>query len=180
MSLNTSNNTQNNAKIQSFLESLRASRGNQPKSDQVENQLNPFKEVQQKKEIEKARIEHFHQARQREWNNLYSSKEKEVVQKIESIRQQLKSLAVQMKRLDQNLYKAVEKPILSAGVYHESYLEHIQKSIRLFSLHVNSTNSWLEMYNQRSTKKGFYHSMAKSRGSSFTQANERTIATSVG
>jgi len=180
MSLNTSNNSQSNAKIQSFLESLRASRGSQPKTDQIENQLNPFKEVQQKKEIEKARIEHFHQARQREWNNLYSSKEKEVSQKIESIRLQLKALASQMKRLDQNLFKAIEKPIVAAGIYHESYLEHIQKSIRLFNLKVNNTNTWLEMFNQRSSKKGYYHSMSKRGGSSFTQSNERVIATSVG
>ncbi len=175
-----SGNNQNN-KIQSFLESLRASRGNGPKVDSLERgQLNPFKEVQAKKEIEQRRIDSFQSARQKEWNSVFSAKDRERDQKIEQIRQQLKSLAHHVGVLDKNILKAVETPVSYGGTYDESFFQHLQQKINLLSKSVSSTNTWLEAYSARSLKKGYYSQMAKSGGSSFTQANERVIATSVG
>ncbi len=182
MNLTNSSNNQSNTKIQSFLEQLRASRTQNPKSDRSEifADNNPFKEVQAKKEIEKHRIDLFHEARQREWNSVYSSKNKEVSQKLENIRLQLKSLIKQVGKLDKNLEKAVEKPIIDPGIYHETFFDHIQHTIQLLNKSVNSANTWLEIFNQRSSKKGYYSTMAKRGGSAYTQSNERVIATSVG
>lgn len=177
---NQNSHSTGNSKIQSFLEALRNSQGRSFEGGNKEPGSNPFTQFQEKKESEKRRTEAFFQARQQEWNKVFSSKEKHTEQRIEEIRQQLKNLAKQVKQLDKNLLKAVESPIVEAGEYHENFLTHIQKMIRLFGMKVQETNNWLEMYNSRSTKKGFYLGMAKTGGTSFTQANERSVATSVG
>jgi hypothetical protein len=175
-------NSGGNIKIQNFLESLRNSQSAPSGFSKSENQpgRNIFAEIQAKKEIERRRIEQFQHQRSQEWNKIFSSKEVQIEKKIEYIRQQLKDLSKQLKRLDINIVKAVQSPVIEAGEYHENYLEHLQKMIHLFSLKVNRANSWLEMYQSRSIKQGTYWGMAKTKGSSFTQNNERNIATSVG
>lgn len=174
------NSSASSSKIQNFLEALRASQSGSGVNTQESAQNNPFSEFTAKKEAEKRRAEQFLQARQQEWNKVFSAKERQNVQRIEEIRTQLAELAKNVKRLDKNLTRAVAAPVIAAGVYHESYIEHIRGMIRLFSLKVNRANSWLEMYNARSAKKGAYWGMEKSHGTSFTQNNERAIATSVG
>jgi len=167
-----------NIKIQNFLEALRNSQSTvKPESSLGRN---PFAEIQAKKEIEKRRIEQFQHQRNQEWNKVFSSKEVQTEKKIEYIREQLEQLSKQVKRLDTNITKAVQAPIVESGIYQENYLEHLQKIIHLFGLKVNQANSWLEMYQSRSKKQGAYWGMARSKGSSFTQNNERSIATSVG
>lgn len=175
-------NNPGNAKIQSFLEALRASRGNSTNAPTFnrESGRNPFGELKIKKEIESKRIEQFHQARQQEWNKVYSVKEKEIARKIESIREQLKKLASQLKNLDKNLHTAVESQVVDYGEYQVSYFEHISKAIRQWQKSAASANTWLEMFNERVNRKGIYWQMAKSKGNNYTQSNERQVATSVG
>src|SRR3989339_291651 len=172
------NNSNQNSKIQSFLESLRASRSGQPTNNNgPENRnSNPFKEFQAKKEIEQRRIELFHQARQQEFVKVYSAKDKEKEQKIENIRLQLKQLAVSLKILNKNIDRAIETVSPNPSIHEESFLDHIYKQIRLLQKSANSANTWLEVFASRSKKKGHYVSMAKSKGSSYTQSNERVIA----
>lgn len=169
-----------NSKIQSFLEALRASQGGSNPVNAQESRSNPFSESSIKKEQEKRRSEQFFQARQQEWNKVFSAKEKQKERRIEEIREQLKNYSKQVKRLDTNLVKAVSTPITSGNAYDESFLTHIKGMIHLSSLKISSANSWLEAYNSRSAKQGNYWAQAKSKGTSFTQNNERAIATSVG
>jgi hypothetical protein len=166
-----------NIKIRNFLEALRNSQG---KTSETSPNLGIRNETSIKKEIEQQRVEQFHNQRYQEWNKIYSSKEIEVQKRISTIRQELKKLKTKLKKLDQNIVKAIESPVVETSVYHESHLEHIKNIIHLYSLNVSKTNSWLETYNNRSKKQGQYWGMAKSNGSSFTQSNERSIATSVG
>jgi len=175
-------NTSGNMKIQNFLEALRNSQSasSVPDKSEAPSGRNIFAEIQAKKEIEKKRVEQFQHQRSQEWNKVFSSKEVQTEKKIEYIREELKNLSKQIKRLDTNIIKAVQAPIVDSGVYHENYLEHLRNIIHLFSLKVNRANSWLEMYQSRSKKQGAYWGMAKTKGSSFTQNNERSIATSIG
>lgn len=175
-----SNKNQGNVKIQSFLEALRASQSTQAKTSETAPGKNIFAELQAKKEVEKHRIEQFQQHRSQEWNKVFSAKEADSQRKIESIRLQLSQLSKQLKRLDINIIKAVESPVVETGVYQETYLEHLRNIIHVFGLKVNRANSWLEVYQNRSKKQGMYWGMAKSKGNSFTQNDERNIATSVG
>lgn len=176
-----SGNGAGNVKIQNFLEALRHSQ-NSSTLGSPENQptRNVFAEIQAKKEIEKKRTEQFLHQRNQEWNKVFSSKEVQTEKKIEYIREQIKELSKQLKRLDVNLFKAIESPIVETGIYQENFLEHIQKVIHLYSLKVHSANSWIEVYQNRSRKQGVYWGMEKSKGASYTQSNERSIATSIG
>jgi hypothetical protein len=174
-------NSAGNIKIQNFLEALRNSQtASMPENFETKSGRNIFAEMQANKEIERRRIEQFQHQRNQEWNKIFSSKELQTEKKIEYIREQLKDLSKQLKRLDNNIAKAIQTPVIEYGIYQESYLEHLQKTIHLFGLKVNSANSWLEMYQSRSKKRGFYLGMAKKKGSAYTQNNERSIATSIG
>jgi hypothetical protein len=173
-------NKTGNLKIQNFLEALRHSQTDSPKTSESSAGKNIFAEIQAKKEIEKLRIEQFHHQRNQEWNKVFSSKEIQTEKKIEYIREQLKQLGQQLKKLDQNLFKAIESPVVVAGIYQEGFLEHLQKTLHLYGLKVNSANSWLEVYQSRSKKQGVYWGMAKTKGTSYTQNNERSVATSIG
>lgn len=169
-----------NAKIQSFLEALRNS---QPKTELPNSETptnNPFAEFQNRKEIEKKRIEEFHQARNSEWNKVFSSKEKETARRIEQLKQDLKQLSKQVKNLDSNITKAISAPVVEVGEYHITYLQHLKDIIHTLTLKASQANSWLELFNSRSKKVGFYWSQAKNRGSSYTLNNERSVATSIG
>jgi hypothetical protein len=174
-----SGNSGSNVKIQNFLEALRNSQSANIGKENL-NGKNIFAEIQAKKEIEKRRIEQFQSQRNQEWNGVFSAKETQTQKKIEALREQLKQLGKQLKRLDTNIQKAVDAPIAEYGKYQENYLEHLKNTIHLFSLKVNRANSWLEVYQSRSKKQGMYWGMAKSKGSSYTQNNERSIATSIG
>lgn len=170
-----------NLKIQNFLEALRNSQTTSAHENaEAQPGRNIFAEIQAKKEVEKQRIEQFQSQRNQEWNKVFSSKEVQTEKKIEYLREQLKNLSKQLKRLDQNLIKAIESPVVFAGIYQENFLEHLQKIIHLYGLKVNRANSWLEVYQSRSKKMGVYWGMEKSKGTSFTQNNERSIATSIG
>lgn len=174
-------NSSGNIKIQNFLEALRNSQS-RPSTAGVEapSGKNIFAEIQAKKEVEKKRVEQFQNQRNQEWNKIFSSKELQTEKRIEYIREQLKILSKQLRRLDINIVKAVQSPIVESGTYHESYFDHLNKIIHLFGLKVNQANSWLEIYQSRSKKQGVYWGMATKKGSSFTQNNERNIATSIG
>lgn len=174
-------NSTGNIKIQNFLEALRNSQtASIHENAETQPGKNIFTEIQAKKEIEKQRIEQFQHQRNQEWNKVFSSKEVQTEKKIEYLREQLKSLSKQLKRLDKNLIKAIESPVVVASAYQENFLEHLQKIIHLYGLKVNRANSWLEVYQNRSKKQGVYWGMERSKGTSYTQNNERSIATSIG
>ncbi|HOX95908.1 MAG TPA: DUF5660 domain-containing protein [Candidatus Woesebacteria bacterium] len=172
-----------NIKIQNFLEALRSSQskasGNSDGPEKLPGK-NIFAEIQAKKEIEKKRVEQFYSHRNEEWNRVFSFKETQTEKRIEEIRVQLKEMSKQVKRLDINLKKAIEVPVVEYGEYQINFLEHIKEMIRNFGLNMRKANSWLEIYNSRSKKMGAYWNMANKKGSSYTQNNERSIATSVG
>ena len=177
---NQTKSASSNTKIQSFLEALRNS---QSKSDLPSNESainNPFAEFQNRKEIEKKRIEEFQATRTAEWNRVFSSKEKETAKRIEQLKLDLKQLAKQVKTLDINITKAISSPVVEAGEYHISYLTHLKQVIHTATLNATQANNWLEMYNSKSKKMGYYWSQAKSKGSSYTLNNERAVATSIG
>lgn len=177
-----SGSSSTNIRIQNFLEALRNTQTKIPKSKSFEGRENhsSFSEFQIKKEVEKRRVEQFQNQRYKEWNSVFSAKESQTEKRIEEIRKQLVTLSHQVKELDTNLTKAIMTPIPETGEYQLNYLEHLKKIIHLFSLRVNQANSWLEIYQNRSKKMSVYWGMAKSKGTSFTQNNERNIATSVG
>jgi hypothetical protein len=165
-----------NPQFNTFLESLREKSGFEsatPRNSFVE-QLN------HKKEIEKQRVAEFHRSRLQEWHSLYSAKERQTQKAIENIRQELKKLAKDIARFDSTITQTVFAPIKKPGIYHQSFLEHIQQIIMLIRQQINDSNSWLSLYRQKSLKQGHYWQQASKGGTSFMLNNERQIATAVG
>ena len=173
-------NISNNSKIQSFLESLRASRQNASSGDNFENKNNPFRELQAKKESEQRRIELFRQAQNTEQVRVYSAKEKANQERIQYLISKIDSLKNSVKKLDQNIKVATQIRVVEATIHEESFLEHLLSRIALIQKNVNSANTWFEIFNHRNTKRNSYQSLAKSKGSSYTQNNEISLARSSG
>lgn len=169
-------NKQTQPQIQSFIETLRQ------KSiyDYPSSSNSAFESFTRKKEIEKQRLAEFHRNRLSEWHSVYSKKEQEKEKTIEEIRLQLKAIAKEIKQFDRNVAQAIFAPTPKAGVYHQTYLEHIKEVIEFLRHQVGEANSWISVYDKRQKSKGFYWQQAGKSGSSFMLNNERQIATSIG
>jgi len=161
-----------------FLEVLKQRTLNQPSSEHgsIGTSLENFR---QQKEIEKRRVEQFHQTRNKEWSQVYSAKEKDVENRLSVLRQQIKQLSKQLKRLDSSTQTAIQSEPIRVGEYHLSFLEQLQEKLKSLSQKVAEANTWLSLYNQRSKKKSYYWGQFSKKGSSFSLNQERQLATSV-
>lgn len=169
-------NSKTQPQIQSFIETLRQ----KSVYDYPESGSSPFESFNHKKELDQLRLAEFHCARNAEWVSVYSKKDQEKEKTIEEIRQQLKALAKDIAKFDNNIAQAIFTPTPKAGIYHQSFLEHIKSIIELIRHQVSDANSWLAVYNKRQKSKGHYWAEAGKSGSSFMLNNERAVATSVG
>lgn len=160
--------------IQSFLETLRNSQS-RPLTDNRPN-LPPFAEYSAQKEIEQQRVAEFNRQRSQEWNRVFSAKQTAEKQEIEKLRQRLRQLASHTQNKNPEIAKAIETPIAQAGEYHRSFLERLEITIRTLNLNANQGSSWLSIYHRRTKDQGTYWRMAKSKGTSYTQNSERTVA----
>ena len=161
-----------------FIEVLKQRALNQPSPDQnpIGTSLENFR---LQKELEKKRVEQFHQTRKKEWSQVYSAKEKEIENHILSVRKQLKQLSKQIQRVDRSTQTAIQSEPIEVGEYHLSFLEQLQEKLKSLSQKIAEANTWLSIYNQRGKKKGYYWSQFAKKGSSFSQNQERQLATSV-
>lgn len=176
----TSNtNNPSSHKLANFIEALKQRQQMQVDSPDRPSPM-PFSEFNKTKELEKKRIEQFHQARSKEWAGIYSAKQKRIEKRIEEIVKQLKSLINQVVQFDLNVTEAITSHTPTPGVYHISFFEHLRSIIELYKTSITETNSWLAQYNQRSKKKGHYWGKATSQGTSFTLSEERQVSTSIG
>lgn len=161
-----------------LVEILRGRDSSQP-SPKENPLLDSLEKFRQQKELEKKRIEQFHQSRRQEWSQVYSAKDKETAQRLDLVRQQLRQLSKQIKHLDTSTQTAIESQTERVGEYHLSFLEQLQQRLHFLSQKVAEANTWLNLYNQRSKKKGHYWAQFHKKGSSFSLNQERQLATSV-
>lgn len=178
MTQNKQNNTSQQSTNTPLFEILKQ-RSLQQDSTENSHLSASLEKFRHQKELEKKRIEQFHQSRQREWSQIYSAKEKEVEKRLITIRQQLKQLAQQVKRLDQSTKTAIESETTGVGEYHLSFFDQLQQHLQLLSKKVVEANTWLQLYHQRSQKKSYYWGQFSQKGSSFSLNQERQLATSV-
>lgn len=178
---NSTSNKPANTRIQNFLESLKNSSG----SDSISRGespfgRNPFAEMNRQKELEKMRVQQFHQAREKEWEQVYSAKDKQIQRQIEEIRLQLKDLAKQIVKYDQNITVAIQNQVVNPGAYHLSFFEHLREVIMLIKKNVSEANSWLSLYNKRAKQKGAFMGNVKKGGTAYMMSGEHSITRSVG
>lgn len=175
---NNNSKASTNPQIQNFLESLK-SRASMPRPDMPGFGMERF---QESKRLEEQRKAEFFRSRTREFNQVYSHQKQEESAKIEQIKEKLQSLAKSVKKLDQEVHNATIQnlPQQTQGVYYESFLEHLAQMIDLLKRQVESSNTWLHVFNQKGGKKSYYWGMVAKQGTSFMLNNERQVATSVG
>lgn len=174
----TNKKSPNQSTLPPFLEVLKQRSLDQspPDNNSINTSLENFR---LKKELEKKRVEQFQQSRTKEWSRVYSAKEKEVENRILSLREQLKQLSKQVNQLDKSTQTAIHSQPVEVGEYHLSFLEQLKEKLKSLSQKVVEANTWLSVYNQRSKKKGYYWSQFSQKGSSFSQNQERQLATSI-
>ncbi len=173
---------QTSPKIQNFLESLKGNplSGGSPFGGESPFGESPFAQMNRQKELEKQRVAQFHQARIKEWEQVYSSKDKQIQKQIEDIRLQLKDLAKQIVKYDQNITAAIQTQVVNPGSYHLSFFEHLRNTIELLRKNVAEANSWLATFNRRGQQKGAFWKNASKGGTAYMMANEHAISRSVG
>lgn len=169
-------NNSSSPTLSSFIETLKQKQQASP------DRFPPFSfpEIRRTKQLETQRIEQFHQARNKEWEGVYSAKQKQIEKRIIEIREQLKLLIEKIVRFDFNIEQAISSATPEPGEYHIGFLEHIKAIIELLKKNISEADSWLSLYNQRSKKVSHYWGMAKKKGSQYTLSQERQMATSVG
>ncbi len=176
------NQSNQNPSIQSFLETLRQqSSGNQPSSPDTPT-FPAFERFQERKRLEEQRKAEFFQTRKKEFHEVYSLKKRQEENRIEQIHGKLKKLAKSMRKLKKEVDVAVSQNISTenSGIRQESFLDHLSQMIDLLKRQVDSSQTWLHLFNQRSKKKSHYWNQVKKSGSSFMLSGERNVATSVG
>lgn len=174
-STNKTNQKTSNPKIQSFLESLRKRRASGGES----KAYSPIN-LQKERQLEQKRKNEFFQARQKEFNEVYSRKKQEDQVRIEQLRNKLEELATSVKKLDKQVSKAVNTQPTQTGLYQESFIDHLFQVLELIKRSVDNANTWLHVFNQMKKKKGHYWGQVKKQGAKYMLSEERQLATSVG
>lgn len=179
----TAGNKPQAPKIQNFLESLKNNpMGGSPfgGGESPFGADSPFAAMNRQKELEKQRVAQFQQARMKEWEQVYSAKDKQVQKQIEDIRLQLKELAKQIVAYDQNVNAAIQMQVVKPGTYHMTFFEHIRNIIEMLRKNVAEANSWLSTFKKRGQQKGAFWKNSAKGGTAYMMANEHAISRSVG
>lgn len=104
----------------------------------------------------------------------------ETKREIKQILEELKMLAVSVKSFEQEVAKVtIETAPQQVGVYHKNFFEWLTRMIRDLRKKVNEGNTWLQVFQSKKKKKGYWQ-MFKKHGTSFAMSDERGIATSTG
>ncbi len=114
------------------------------------------------------------------------SKEKHQVRaEIEALRKEIKLLAHSLNDFQgeaKEAEKAIETEVVDPGVYHRSFFIRIRNFISQLRKKINEANLWLETWNQRKKKKGFFWNTAFSKkgGAKFMLSSEHYVSRSAG
>jgi len=104
----------------------------------------------------------------------------EISGKIQELMAELKKLAQSTKELQREFgHVTVESAPAKPGTYHLNFFEWMIIMLKQARQKVEDSNSWLSTVSGKSKKLGYWGS-AKKFGTSFTQNNERNVATSTG
>lgn len=139
-------------------------------------------EQMQKEQAEQiAKIEHrrLHQLKTKE-EVVFSAQEEKVKHEIQNLKEELKKLAAEMGNVAREVQVAAMQETAHPGAYHASFFEHLRSLIKVLREKLSDSGAWLQASNNRNGKKKGYWGMAQKHGTTFTQNQERTLATQSG
>lgn len=110
---------------------------------------------------------------------LMEQHEREVGQKIEEIRLELKALIATLRVMDKEVVKAVNEQFVDPGLYHITYLDRLKTILKLMRKNISDSNSWLSTMRSRKKEKRYWNQYKK-KGTTFGLSNERNVSTQVG
>lgn len=113
---------------------------------------------------------------------IFNRRQKEVEQKIESIRIELKKIAKEVVHLDTATQTAITQEVVDPGTYHLSFFEKLLQFLVTLRKRVVESRHWASLQSQRSKAKSYYWHMAgkKVGGTKFSLSHERAVATQTG
>jgi len=123
----------------------------------------------------------YHSEMKHSSESLSRTEAREHNQKIQQILNEIKKLVNTTKELQTQFgHVTVDAAPATPGKYHENLFEWMILMIRQARQKVEDSRSWLGTVQGKNSKKQSYWGKAKSQGTSFTQNNERSVATSTG
>lgn len=103
---------------------------------------------------------------------------------IQAIMKEIRTMIVVIDKEQKGLLNEAAKITVEhaphhGGVYHLNFLEFLLRTLQDIRKTVSESATWLAAVGGKNKKMG-YHGMAKKHGTSFTQNNERSVATQSG
>lgn len=100
-------------------------------------------------------------------------------EKLESVRMELATLAVSIKKFNSQIERAIEDIPARPGIYHLNFLERLRGVIMAIRENIEDSNSWLSLFTTRKQKRKYW-GMYKKHGTSFGLSSERNVSTQAG
>lgn len=119
---------------------------------------------------------------QKQEKEVYSRDKREAEMEIEALRQEVKLLAKHTTGLEKTLAVAAEQNIVSPNIYDVNFLKRLATLIKQFRQKIDDAAIWLETWNQKGKKRGFFWGTfaSKKGGAQFYLSNESYSARSAG
>ncbi len=136
----------------------------------------------QQEQIERqTQIEHrrLHQMRVKE-EMVFSLQEEQTQREIQELQTELKKLAAEMGDVAREVKIASLQQAVKPDKYHVNFFQHLKNLIKALRQKLNDSASWLHTANSRAAQRQGYWGQFKSQGTSFSQNQERTLATQSG
>ena len=99
---------------------------------------------------------------------------------IDSIRNEILSLAKSMGDFAQEVQMAAMQAPANPGIYHKGFFAHLKSVISLLRQRVDSSKNWLASANSRANKRGHYWGQVQKSGTKYMLSSERYMVTSTG
>ncbi len=121
-----------------------------------------------------------YQRRIEEERLVFHRKQEEAKLQVQAIQNELKKLAETTQNLSQEVKKATLQAVVEPGTYHENFFDRIRGLIELARKKLSESNTWMQIFNQRSKKRSHYWFNVGKSGTKYMLSQERYMVTQVG
>ena len=111
---------------------------------------------------------------------LFTRQDREVKLQVQSLQNEIKSLAKATGNLAKEAQIASLQTSPDAGKYHVTFFEKLRKSIAQLRVQIEESGLWLAEWNRKAQKKNPYWKSAKKSGTQFTLSSDRQVSTQTG
>lgn len=111
---------------------------------------------------------------------LFTHQDREVKLQVQSLQNEIKSLAKATGNLAKEAQIASLQTPPDAGKYHVTFFDKLRKSIEQLRVKIEESGLWLAEWNRKAQKKNFYWKSSKKSGTQFTLSSDRQVSTQTG